>query len=102
MRVRRPLGATLPLDLGVRVGWNGVGSTHDGNGVGWSLRDVGVSTRIPPGSGRRTNWNAPKGRGTDPARLDEVRALLGNRPRRRDLLIEHFHLLQDRHGALFP
>ena len=34
------------------------------------------------------------------AALDEVRALLGDRPRRRDLLIEHLHLIQDRYGHL--
>jgi formate dehydrogenase beta subunit len=32
--------------------------------------------------------------------LDEVRALLGERGRRRDLLIEHLHLIQDRYGCL--
>jgi formate dehydrogenase len=39
----------------------------------------------------------PKGRQVDPVALDEVRALLGERPRRRDLLIEHLHLIQDRY-----
>ena len=29
-----------------------------------------------------------------------MRALLGERPRRRDLLIEHLHLIQDRYGHL--
>ncbi len=29
-----------------------------------------------------------------------MQALLGDRPRRRDLLIEHLHLIQDRHGHL--
>ena len=42
----------------------------------------------------------PKGRPLDEAALDEVRALLGDRPRRRDLLIEHLHLIQDRFGHL--
>ncbi len=42
----------------------------------------------------------PKGRQVDPAALDEVRALLGERPRRRDLLIEHLHLIQDKYGHL--
>ena len=42
----------------------------------------------------------PKGRQVDPQALDEVRALLGERPRRRDLLIEHLHLLQDHYGHL--
>jgi formate dehydrogenase len=42
----------------------------------------------------------PKGRQVDPAALGEVIALLGDRPRRRDLLIEHLHLIQDRFGSL--
>ncbi len=40
----------------------------------------------------------PKGRQLDPAALDEVRALLGDRPRRRDMLIEYLHLFQDRYN----
>jgi NADH:ubiquinone oxidoreductase subunit F (NADH-binding)/NADH:ubiquinone oxidoreductase subunit E len=36
----------------------------------------------------------------EPRALEEVRALLGERPRRRDLLIEHLHLIQDRYGHL--
>jgi NADH:ubiquinone oxidoreductase subunit F (NADH-binding)/NADH:ubiquinone oxidoreductase subunit E len=42
----------------------------------------------------------PKGRIADPQALQEVRALLGAAPRRRDLLIEHLHRLQDRYGHL--
>jgi formate dehydrogenase len=42
----------------------------------------------------------PKGRQVDLAAAEEVRALLGERPRRRDLLIEHLHLIQDRYGHL--
>ena len=34
------------------------------------------------------------------AALDEIRALLGAAPRRRDLLIEHLHKIQDRYGAI--
>ncbi len=49
--------------------------------------------------GRRPR-RTPKGRQVDPAALEEVRALLGTRPRRRDLLIEHLHLIQDRYGQL--
>lgn len=48
------------------------------------------------GKGRRT----PKGRQLDDSALDDVRTLLGDRPRRRDLLIEHLHLIQDRFGHL--
>src|SRR3954463_8327449 len=53
-----------------------------------------------PASGRRRPPRTPKGRQVDPVALDEVRALLGERPRRRDLLIEHLHLIQDRYGYL--
>ena len=42
----------------------------------------------------------PKGRQVDDVALGEVRDLLGDRPRRRDLLIEHLHLIQDAHGHL--
>jgi formate dehydrogenase beta subunit len=56
--------------------------------------------RIHPGSGRRRGPNQPKGRQVDPAALAEVQALLGDRERRRDLLIEHLHLLQDHFGCL--
>jgi formate dehydrogenase beta subunit len=55
---------------------------------------------IHPGSGRRRTREFPKGRQVDPQAQDEVRALLGDRPRRRDLLIEHLHLLQDHYGCL--
>ena len=48
------------------------------------------------GKGRRT----PKGRQVDDAALEDVRGLLGERPRRADLLIEHMHLLQDHFGHL--
>jgi formate dehydrogenase len=42
----------------------------------------------------------PKGRQVDSDALREVQALLGDRPRRRDLLIEHLHLIQDRYHCL--
>jgi formate dehydrogenase beta subunit len=41
-----------------------------------------------------------KGRGVDPKAREEVRALLGREPRRRDLLIEHLHKIQDRYAHL--
>src|SRR5215468_4283717 len=56
--------------------------------------------RIHPGSGRRRGPDFPKGRQPDPAALAEVQALLDGRERRRDLLIEHLHLLQDHFGCL--
>ena len=42
----------------------------------------------------------PKGRAVDPQALLEVQALLGEEPRRADLLIEHLHKIQDRYGHL--
>jgi formate dehydrogenase len=42
----------------------------------------------------------PKGRAVDPRAREDVRALLGDAPRRRDLLIEHLHKVQDRFGHL--
>ena len=46
------------------------------------------------GRGRKT----PKGRQLDDTALAEVRALLGDRPRSRDLLIDHLHLIHDDFG----
>ncbi len=57
--------------------------------------------RIHPGSGRRRGPDHPKGRQVDPAALGEIQALLDTRERRRDLLIEHLHLLQDHFGCLY-
>jgi formate dehydrogenase beta subunit len=48
-----------------------------------------------PGEGRRRAKATPKGRQVDPHAADEIAKLLGDRPRRRDLLIEHLHLIQD-------
>lgn len=48
------------------------------------------------GKGRHT----PKGRQIDDTAWEEVRALLGAGPRRRDLLIEYLHLIQDQYGHL--
>ncbi len=51
-------------------------------------------------SGRGKGRKTPKGRQLDDAALSEVRALLGDKPRRKDLLIEHLHLIQDEYGHL--
>jgi NADH:ubiquinone oxidoreductase subunit F (NADH-binding)/NADH:ubiquinone oxidoreductase subunit E len=53
-----------------------------------------------PGAGKRRAKATPKGRGVELEALEAVRALLGDRPRRRDLLVEHLHLIQDRYGQL--
>ena len=42
----------------------------------------------------------PKGRQVDAAAIEEIRGLLGDQPRRRDLLIEHLHRVQDRYGCI--
>jgi formate dehydrogenase len=49
---------------------------------------------------RRRPRRTPKGRQVDLQALDEVRALLIDRSRRRDLLIEHLHLIQDKYGCI--
>ena len=43
---------------------------------------------------------APKGREVEPAAHADILAVLGTEPRRRDLLIEHLHKLQDHFGHL--
>src|ERR1700732_4162270 len=53
-----------------------------------------------PGAGRKRAKPTPKGRQVDPKALGEVEALIGDRPRRRDLLIEHLHLIQDRYRQI--
>src|SRR6185295_13587132 len=53
-----------------------------------------------PESPRDRRERGPKGRAIDDTALKDVRDLLGARPRRRDLLIEHLHLIQDRFGCL--
>ncbi len=50
--------------------------------------------------GRRRPSRTPKGRQVDPQALADVQALLTDKPRRRDLLIEHLHLIQDHYGYL--
>jgi formate dehydrogenase beta subunit len=51
-------------------------------------------------SGRGKGRKTPKGRQYDDAALAVVQDLLGTQPRRRDLLIEFLHLIQDRFGHL--
>ena len=66
------------------------------NATGQEMSGVGAIAK----SGRRRPPRTPKGRQTNPQALEEVRALLTDRPRRRDLLIEHLHLIQDHYGHL--
>jgi formate dehydrogenase len=50
--------------------------------------------------GRRKARGQMKGRTLDPAALADVQALLGDAPRRADLLIEFLHRIQDRFGHI--
>jgi NADH:ubiquinone oxidoreductase subunit F (NADH-binding)/NADH:ubiquinone oxidoreductase subunit E len=56
------------------------------------------------GPGQKTRGKrvkgTPKGRRVDPQARADVRALLGTDPRRRDLLIEYLHRIQDRYACL--
>lgn len=51
--------------------------------------------QIVPRASMKRDVSQPKGRQVDEDALAEVNALLGDLPRRRDLLIEALHLLQD-------
>jgi formate dehydrogenase beta subunit len=44
--------------------------------------------------------STPKGWRVEPKALEDVLSLLDDEPRRRDLLIEHLHKIQDRYGCL--
>ena len=53
-----------------------------------------------PGEGRKRAKATQKGRQIDPTASHEIETLLGDRPRRRDLLIEHLHLIQDKYHQI--
>jgi NADH:ubiquinone oxidoreductase subunit F (NADH-binding)/NADH:ubiquinone oxidoreductase subunit E len=59
-----------------------------------------VRTFEHPGAGRKRAKATPKGRQVDPTAAHEIELLLGDRPRRRDLLIEHLHLIQDKYRQI--
>jgi formate dehydrogenase beta subunit len=61
--------------------------------------DMNTTTERPQTSRRRPG-KTPKGRQVDPRARAEIRVLIGARPRRRDLLIEFLHLIQDRYGHI--
>jgi formate dehydrogenase len=60
-----------------------------------SDRNQTVQSFDHPGEGIRRAKSTPKGRQVDPRACEEIEALLGERPQRRDLLIEYLHLIQD-------
>jgi formate dehydrogenase beta subunit len=53
-----------------------------------------------PGSSRRRGRTVPKGRQIEPTAVEQIQALLGKAERRRDLLIEFLHLIQDQYGHI--
>src|SRR4030095_2480938 len=59
-----------------------------------------MTVEIPSKRKRSRVRGTPKGRAVDPKAREEVHSLLGHAPRRRDLLIEHLHKIQDRFGCL--
>jgi formate dehydrogenase len=59
-----------------------------------------IKRRQHPGARRGRTRATPKGRQVEPAARDAIRALLDDRPRQRDLLIEYLHLIQDSHGEI--
>jgi formate dehydrogenase len=68
------------------------------------MSDIRSAPRVIPiadarGGGRKVR-SAPKGRSVDPQALGEVQALLRDDPRRRDLLIEYLHRIQDTYGHI--
>src|SRR5580704_16640539 len=65
-----------------------------------SLAKPESSSRKKRGGGQARVRSTPKGRQVDPQAREEVLALLGASPRRRDLLIEHLHKIQDHYGCL--
>jgi NADH:ubiquinone oxidoreductase subunit F (NADH-binding)/NADH:ubiquinone oxidoreductase subunit E len=60
----------------------------------------GAALPATPKGTRSRVRTTPKGRAVEPQARGEVMALLGDAPRRRDLLIEYLHLIQDRFGVL--
>ncbi|MEC7574952.1 MAG: NAD(P)H-dependent oxidoreductase subunit E, partial [Pseudomonadota bacterium] len=53
-----------------------------------------------PGRKKRRGRAHTKGRQLVPAAVEEIAALLGDRPRQRDLLIEYLHLIQDKYNQI--
>ena len=52
------------------------------------------------GASKKRKREAPKGRAVLPEAIAEVEALIGEPPRRHDLLIEYLHRINDRYGQL--
>jgi formate dehydrogenase len=73
----------------------------------FAASEIAMNVQNPPrfgGNGtephRRKARGTPKGRQVDPGAAGEIATLLGDRSRQRDLLVEHLHLIQDKHGHI--
>src|SRR6201991_5243531 len=53
-----------------------------------------------PGEGKRRAKATPKGRQIDPRASEEIALLLEGKSRRRDMLIEYLHLVQDKYHQI--
>ncbi len=87
----------MPEGSGKGLGPGGPGEKAAGNG---GSGNGNGRRKIHPGSGRRKTPKEPRGRVLEPEALEEVQALLGERPRQADRLIEYLHLLQDTYKCL--
>src|SRR5579871_5861539 len=61
---------------------------------------ISENPSAPVGRTRNRPRRTPKGRQLDTQAVADIEALLTDRPRRRDLLIEHLHLIQDKYGHI--
>jgi len=59
-----------------------------------------LKTPKAPGKGKRRARYQAKGRQPEFSHVEKIKSILKDAPRRRDLLIEHLHALQDATGAL--
>ena len=59
-----------------------------------------ITVKLKQSKRRKRKRGEPKGRQVSAAALSEIANLLGDAPRRRDLLLEYLHLIQDRYGYI--
>ena len=78
----------------------GTGASGGGNDSRTAVAQAGAGAVAANRRGRRRGRATPKGRQVDAVAVADVRGLIGDGPHRRDLLIEHLHVVQDRFGAL--
>lgn len=64
------------------------------------LTDKEGMKRTHPGKGKGRARKFNRGRQVEAAASAEIKSLLGDRPRQRDMLIEHLHLIQDSFGHI--